>query len=80
MLVMCEYLIQSDKTLQESATSSSLRFVMKHEKKKVVFFCEVPPPTGASAGVFWLLCLISRLTGTGLSPSGSPKQHTQCPA
>lgn len=25
----------------------------------------------ASAGLFWILCLISRLTGTGLPPSGS---------
>lgn len=41
-------------------------------------FSEVPPLLNvASVGVFWLLCLISRQTGTGLFPSGSPMQHTQ---
>lgn len=32
---------------------------------------------GQSAGVFWLLCLISRQNGAGYSPSGSLEPHTR---
>lgn len=36
-------------------------------------------PPEASAGLFWVLCLISRLTGTGLPPSGRPEQQHTAP-